>query len=140
MINSLFRVSVVLGCAGMGIGFVMGVRQDFALVPAHAHLNLLGFVTLFLAALYYRVVPEAALMPLAKIHAATAILGAIAFPAGIAAVILGGPARFEPFVAAGATIALASMAMFASIVMRTSGVKQPEETDGGHLRAPTMLP
>jgi hypothetical protein len=60
MIKSLFRISVSLGLIGIVLGIVMGVRQDFALMPAHAHLNLLGFVTLFLSALYYRVVPEAA--------------------------------------------------------------------------------
>jgi hypothetical protein len=52
MVNALFRVSVALALVGMALGIVMGIRQEFLLAPAHAHLNLLGFVTLFLAALY----------------------------------------------------------------------------------------
>ena len=68
MVNSLLRVSVVLGLAGMAMGIVMGIKQDFLLVPAHTHLNLLGFVTLFLSGLYYRVVPEAGASTIAKVQ------------------------------------------------------------------------
>ena len=60
MVRLLFRISVSLGLVGIDLGIVMGIRQDFVLVPAHAHLNLLGFVTMFLSALYYHVVPGAA--------------------------------------------------------------------------------
>jgi hypothetical protein len=124
MVTSLFRVSVVLGLIGMGLGISMGIRQDFALVPAHAHLNLLGFITLFLSALYYRAVPEAGASLFAKVQAATAIVGAIIFPIGISCVVLGGRERFEPIVAAGATIVFVGMALFAFIVFRTANIKQ----------------
>jgi len=124
MVNSLFRVSVTLALLGMACGIVMGIRQDFSLAPAHAHLNLLGFVVLFLAALYYRVVPEAAASVLAKVHAATAIVGAIVFPIGIAGVVTYGHERFEPVVVAGAMIVFSGMAQFAFIVFRTSGATQ----------------
>jgi hypothetical protein len=125
MVTVLFRVSVVLGLIGMGLGISMGIRQDFALVPAHAHLNLLGFVTLFLSALYYRTVPEAGASLVAKVQAATAIVGAIIFPIGIGCVVLGGRERFEPIVATGATIVFVGMALFAVIVFRTSNTTQP---------------
>jgi uncharacterized membrane protein len=123
MINSLFRVSVVLGLVGMGLGIVMGIRQDFTLAPAHAHLNLLGFVVLFLSALYYRVVPAAAASAIAKLHAVTAVTGAVVFPIGIGCVVLYGPARFEPLVVAGAIIVFIGMALFAFVVFTTSSVK-----------------
>src|SRR5262249_61683973 len=87
MVTLLFRVSVALGLAGMALGIAMGIRQDFALAAAHAHLNLLGFVALFLAALYYRVVPAAAAIPLARTQAVVAVAGAIVFPSGIAGVM-----------------------------------------------------
>jgi hypothetical protein len=41
-------VSVVILLVGMVAGIVMGIREDFALAPAHAHLNLVGGVLLFL--------------------------------------------------------------------------------------------
>jgi hypothetical protein len=122
MVNLLFRVSVVVGLSGMVMGIAMGIRQDFSLAPAHAHLNLLGYVALFLSGLYYRVVPEAGATALAKVQAALAIAGAIVFPAGIACVVLGDHDKFEPIVVAGALIVLAGMALFAFIVFRTSGV------------------
>jgi hypothetical protein len=121
MIRSLFRISVSLGLLGMVLGIVMGIRQDFALMPAHTHLNLLGFVTLFLSALYYRVVPEAAANRLARYQAIVSVAGAVAFPIGIACVVLGGHDRFEPVVVAGALTVFLGMALFAVIVFATSG-------------------
>jgi uncharacterized membrane protein len=121
MVKSLFRISVSLGLLGMMLGIVMGIRQDFVLMPAHAHLNLLGFVTLFLSALYYRVVPEAALNRLARYQAIVSVIGAVVFPIGIACVVLGGHDRFEPVVVAGALTVFLGMALFAVIVFATSG-------------------
>jgi hypothetical protein len=46
-------VSVVVLSLGMVLGIVMDIREDFTLQPAHAHLNLVGGVLLFLFALYY---------------------------------------------------------------------------------------
>jgi drug/metabolite transporter (DMT)-like permease len=121
MIKSLFRISVSVGLVGMALGIVMGIRQDFVLAPAHAHLNLLGFVTLFLSALYYRAYPRAAASRLAQYQAVVSVLGAILFPVGIACVLLGGHDRFEPVVVAGALTVFAGMLLFALIVYRTAG-------------------
>ena len=120
-IKSLFRISVSLGLIGIILGIVMGIRRDFVLMPAHAHLNLLGFVTMFLSALYYRVFPEAAASGLARYQAIVSVAGAVVFPIGIACVLLGGHDRFEPVVVAGALTVLLGMALFAVIVFRTCG-------------------
>ena len=124
MVSTMFRLSALLGLVGMGLGIAMGIKQDFALAPAHAHLNLLGFVALFLAALYYRAVPEAAASLLAKIQGVLAMLGAVLFPAGIACVTLGDHQRFLPVVVAGSLIVFIAMALFAVIVFWTSGTRQ----------------
>jgi hypothetical protein len=121
MINSLFRVSVSIGLLGMAFGIFMGIKQDFALAPAHAHLNLLGFVTMFLSALYYRAFPTAAASRLARYQAVVSVVGAILFPAGIASVLLGGHDRFEPLVVGGALTVFVGMLLFAMIVYRTAG-------------------
>jgi hypothetical protein len=69
MIGSLMmRVSVVVLLAGMLAGIAMGIRQDFTLQPAHAHLNLVGGVLLFLFGMYYRLFPAAADDKLAKLQ------------------------------------------------------------------------
>jgi hypothetical protein len=118
MISSLLlRVSTLLLLCGMMLGIVMGIREDFTLAPAHAHLNLIGFVLMFLVGLYYRIVPAAGADPLAKIQASLHILGAIVLPIGIALVLTGGTGLV---VIVGSLIVLAAMALFAWIVFRTS--------------------
>lgn len=115
--SNLLRVSVVLIVIGMMLGIAMGIAQDFRLAPAHAHLNLVGYVALFLAGLYYQAVPQAAASRLATAHAWIAVIGALVFPLGISAVLLGGPS-YEVCAIIGALIALAGMVLFAIIVFR----------------------
>ena len=120
MIGSLMmRVSAVLLTLGMIAGIVMGMRQDFLLVPAHAHLNLVGGVLLFLFGLYYRLVPAAGTTVLAKIQGWLHISGSIVFPAGIAIVQLKGDALVAvPIV--GSLIVLIAVVLFAIVVFRTA--------------------
>jgi hypothetical protein len=120
MIGSLMmRVSVVLLLTGLLWGIEMGIRQDFALAPAHAHLNLVGGVLLFLFGLYYRLVPGAGASALAKAQGWLHIAGAIVFPVGIAIVLAKGEALMAiPII--GSLIVLAAVVLFALIVFRTS--------------------
>ncbi len=118
MISSLMlRVSTVLLLCGLVFGITMGIKADFTLAPAHAHLNLVGFVLMFLVGLYYRVVPAAGIGQLAKIQAGLHIAGAIVFPIGIAQATLGGSTALA---IVGSLIVLAAMAIFAWIVFRTA--------------------
>jgi hypothetical protein len=120
MIGSLMMcTSAVILLAGMLAGIVMGIKQDFALGPAHAHLNLVGGVLLFLFGLYYRLVPAAGTSPLAKLQGWLHMIGAIVFPAGVAIVILKGEALVALPIA-GSLIVVAAMALFAVIVFRTA--------------------
>lgn len=120
MVGSLMmRVSVVLLLIGLVGGVAMGVAHDFQLAAAHAHLNLVGGVLLFLFGLYYRVVPGAAKSGLAKAQAWLHITGAILFPIGIALVTTRGEALIiVPIV--GSLIVLAAVLLFAVIVFQTS--------------------
>jgi hypothetical protein len=120
MIGSLMMcVSVVVLLVGMLAGIVMGIQQDFTLAPAHAHLNLIGGVMLFLFGLYYRLVPAAGTSVLAKVQGWLHIVGAILFPAGVAVVILKG-ASFIAAPIVGSLIVTAAMALFAVIVFRSA--------------------
>lgn len=120
MIGSLMMcVGVLVLLFGMLAGIVMGIQHDFTLGPAHAHLNLVGGVLLFLFGLYYRLVPAAGAMLLAKIQGWLHIVGGILFPAGVAAVLLKGPA-FEAAPIVGSLMVVAAMALFTVVVFRTS--------------------
>jgi hypothetical protein len=69
MIGSLMMcLSVVILLIGMLAGVAMGIEQNFTLAPAHAHLNLIGGVLLFLFGLFYRLVPAAGATTLAKVQ------------------------------------------------------------------------
>ena len=120
MIASLMMcVSVLLLLVGMLGGIVMGMQESFLLAPAHAHLNLVGGVLLFMFGLYYRLVPAAGQSPLAKIQGWLHIVGAVVFPAGIAIVILKGP-TFVVAPIVGSLVVTIAVVLFAIIVFRTS--------------------
>jgi hypothetical protein len=114
-------VSVVFLLIGMPAGVATGMQEDFALQTAHAHLNLVGGVLLFLFlfGLYYRLIPAAGASRLAKIQGWLHIVGGILFPIGVAIVILKGPSLIVLPIA-GSLIAVAATALFAFIVLRTA--------------------
>jgi hypothetical protein len=51
--------AIVFVLLGMAWGIEMSVRADFKMTPAHAHLNLIGFVIGAVFALYFVVTPQA---------------------------------------------------------------------------------
>jgi hypothetical protein len=123
MIGSLMMcVSVVILLIGMLAGVAMGIEQNFALEPAHAHLNLVGGVLLFLFGLYYRLFPAAGQSALAAVQGWLHIVGGILFPLGVAVVILKGDSYIAlPIL--GSLIVIVATALFAVIVFRTSTSK-----------------
>ena len=120
MIGSLMmRVSVVVLVIGMLWGIEMGIRQDFAMAPAHAHFNLVGGVLLFLFGLYYRLVPQAGASALATVQGWLHIVGAIVFPIGVAIVISKGESMVAiPII--GSLVVVMAVVLFAAIVFRTT--------------------
>jgi hypothetical protein len=120
MIGSLMMcMSAVILLIGMLAGIVMGIEQNFTLAPAHAHLNLIGGVLLFLFGLCYRLVPVAGTTALAKVQGWLHMIGAILFPVGVAVVLLKGPS-FIAAPIAGSLIVVVAMALFVLIMFRTS--------------------
>ena len=101
---------------GMLWGIHMAIGNDFMLAPAHAHLNLVGWVTMALFGLYYHTVPGAAATGLARLHFAVATLGVWLMIPGIALALL---KHNEALVAAGSLLTLTSMLIFVVTVMRS---------------------
>ncbi|MBI1891505.1 MAG: cytochrome-c oxidase [Burkholderiales bacterium] len=62
------KLAVVYLLIGITMGIAMGAKEDFTLKDVHAHVNLIGWVTLALAGLIYTVFPQAGQHRLAKIH------------------------------------------------------------------------
>ena len=74
--SAFFTVAALCGLAGMVWGSYMGTTHDYALMPAHAHLNLLGWVTLSIMGGFYAL-PGARPGVLAWVNLVLSALGAI---------------------------------------------------------------
>lgn len=62
------KVSVIYFFIGIALGIYMGVADLFQFSSAHAHINLLGWVSFAVMGLIYHVFPSAGENTLAKIH------------------------------------------------------------------------
>lgn len=124
-LSALFlRLAVVFILIGVGLGYWMGATHNFLLSPVHAHVNLLGWVSMFLYGLFYRAVPEAAAGVLPKAHAVLAVLGLPIMMIGLTIQLLAIPglmAVVPPMMIAGPTLVVLGMAVFAVIVFRATG-------------------
>jgi hypothetical protein len=69
--------------AGISMGIYMGITHDFQLAPVHAHTNLIGFVSLSLFGIVYKLYPQLQQRKLAKVHFYLAAPAALMFPPGI---------------------------------------------------------
>jgi hypothetical protein len=109
------RVAVIYALVAMLLGITMGISQDHSQAPTHAHLNLVGWVSMALYALVYRQWPAAGQSKLAMIHFWVANAGAILLNAGVYALMAGNMA-LEPAAIAGSLVTIAGMLLFAFIV------------------------
>jgi cbb3-type cytochrome oxidase subunit 1 len=66
--NKFLRLAVVYFLMGVVMGLVMAAKHDYTLMPVHAHLNLLGWVSMALFGLWYRSAPAAGETRLARVH------------------------------------------------------------------------
>ena len=112
-----FRLAVLFVIAGMAMGIGMAATQNHAIMPAHAHLNLLGWVSLFLFGIYYERRPTLDTSRMAMIQVVLWSLGTIVLTVAVAAIHLGYQAA-EPMAGLASLIVLAAMLMFAYFVFR----------------------
>ena len=107
-----FMLAVILAVIGMGVGIYMGISEDHSLAPAHAHNNLVGWVTMALYGLYYKAVPAAGRSRLASVHFWLAALGAVTIGLGIALTMQG----IIVLAQISSVVVIAAMILFAYIV------------------------
>jgi hypothetical protein len=112
--KSFLLAAVLSALCGMGLGIFMAASQDHTLGGVHAHLNLVGWVSLALFGFYYALTPQA-VGRIARLHLALSVLGAIVMPIGIALAILQGQ---EAVVAIGSLLVLGGMLVFGLTVLR----------------------
>lgn len=112
-----FVVAALAALGGMALGIFMGIAQDFTLAPAHAHLNLLGWVTMALYGLYHRGAGRSSGVP-GWLQVGTGALGALLMSGGLGLYLAGVlDDGLAPLVILGSLMAVASMLMFLGLVI-----------------------
>lgn len=111
------KSAVIYVILGMVLGIGMGMKENFTLAPAHAHLNLLGWVTLALMGLYYNAVPRKAEWRSAYVQFWVSTIGIWVMIPGLALTLLQVPFG-TPLVIFGSLITLIGMILFAVNVYR----------------------
>jgi cbb3-type cytochrome oxidase subunit 1 len=117
--DRFLQLAVLAALTGMALGMGMAGTQNFQLQAVHAHVNLLGWVSMMLYGLFYRVVPKATEGRLPAVHF---WLTAISF-VGMMALLTAEKLGVESITAVLATVStgmLLSMALFAVIVFRST--------------------
>ena len=109
------RIAVVYGLVAMILGIVMGISEDHSQAPTHAHLNLVGWVSMALYALVYRLYPAAAQSRLAPAHFWVANVGAVLLTLGVYT-LMAGMQSLMFVVISGSLITILGMLIFAAIV------------------------
>ena len=91
---------MLLVLAGMVWGLQMAITDDHSAFPAHAHLNLIGFVALFLFGIFYRLNPTVEANRLAIPQVLIWIVSTVVMALGVGLVHTGHPAG-DPIAAVG---------------------------------------
>lgn len=112
-----FFAAVVSVSIGMSWGIVMAMSQDHSMMPAHAHLNLLGWVSLFLFGIFYRLHPSLDVSRTALMQVWVWIIGTVVLTVGVA-MLHGGNKAGEPFAGIGSFVLLGDMLLFGWLVVR----------------------
>jgi hypothetical protein len=119
-----FIAAALAGTTGMALGIHMGIAQDFTLAPAHAHLNLLGWVTMTLYGLYHRGAPQDA-RALRWVQVGLGGAGFPIFTGGLAVYLQTGTDDLVGLVVAGSLACFASMILFVGILIRDAWGLRP---------------
>ena len=113
-----FRGAVLCVIAGMIWGLQMAISDNHAAHPGHAHLNLLGWVSLFLFGIYYRLHPELEHDKRALAQIWLWLAGTIVQAIGVGLVHTG-TSSAEPLAAGGSFAVFVAMLLFAWLVFRS---------------------
>lgn len=121
-----FQAAVLFVIAGMIWGIQMAISQDHSAFPAHAHLNLLGWVSLFLIGFYYRLHPKLDHSRAALAQVSIWCFATIVLAVGVGLVHTGHMAG-DPIAAIGSLLILADMLMFGWLVVKTERAPATQE-------------
>ena len=112
-----FPAAVLMVVAGMIWGIIMAVSRDHSAMPAHAHLNLLGWVSLFLFGVFYHLHPAIDRSRTALVQVIIWIIGTVILTIGVGLIHTGHDIG-DPIAAVGSLTVFAAMLLFGWLVVR----------------------
>jgi hypothetical protein len=118
-----FRLGILSLIAGVSLGMFMGATENFTLRPVHAHINLIGWASMMLFGVFYRIVPEAAAGRLPWIQFFLGAFGFLCMMPGLALMLLGNPVLL-PLMLVGEVMMASSILLFAFILFRSTGPRR----------------
>lgn len=127
--NWFLRLAVLYLLAGVGLGLYMAASNNHTMAPVHAHLNLLGWASMALFGLFYRVVPGAATTTLARLHFWIYVPAHFVQMVLLALLFLGFPA-VEPALGAVSMLVGAAVVVFAVVVWKHTQTLQQAGVPG----------
>jgi hypothetical protein len=126
-----FAVAPIYVLIGMGFGIYMGASMDFSLAPAHAHLNLIGWVTMAIYGTFYALAKDASRL-LARITFWLNNVGVcIMFPSLAMVIRFGDQSSFILPLIISELLALGAMLCFATSVWQVVLKSGAESVDAG---------
>ena len=111
---SFFSAAALCIIGGMIWGILMAQSNDHTMMPAHAHLNLMGWATLALMGTFYALTGYAGRLGWVNFFLSVAAV-VVSIPA--LAMVLGGNQAMTPAAIAGAVLALLGALTFAFVVL-----------------------
>ena len=116
---AFFAVGILCVLGGMVLGMHMGATHNMTLAPAHAHINLVGWVTLALYGTFYALTEATMIRRLAWLNFAVSTVGAmVMIPALILFLNNGNDPKYVPYMSAGEGITALGGLIFAISVFR----------------------
>lgn len=110
-----FKSAVIFFIIGISIGLKMAISEDHTVIGAHAHCNLLGWVSMALFGGYYALNPKKAERRIAMIQYYVYTLG-VAMMVPALYMMLEGNMAMEPLVAVSSLIVFAGVLLFAFVI------------------------
>jgi hypothetical protein len=115
---AFFALGAVCVFMGMLWGMHMGESEDFTMMPAHAHLNLLGWVTMALYGTFYALTHASMKPKLAWANFTLAAIGVAVMIPSLALYLPAHNAKFIPGIVVGEIATLLSLLIFGISVFR----------------------
>jgi hypothetical protein len=122
--NWFMRLAVVWFVTGVAFGIGMAASHNHSMFPVHAHINLLGWVSMALFAGFYRLWPQAAATMLARVQFWVYVPAHLVMMVTLAA-LYSGMKSIEPVLALSSMIVGLGVLCFAVVVWRATGQSRP---------------